>query len=132
MKGLTLIEFIIYIAILGAVLVLMVGFSWNIIHSDIKTMAYREAQQNSRFAMEKITRAIRAGHNPLTVFTLNNGIIYQNGAALTTDQVRATGLGFTNINNAYKINLSIEYYNPDNRLEYEASVDLETTSMPRQ
>ena len=132
MKGLTLIEFIIYIAILGVVLVLMVGFSWNIIHSDIKTMAYREAQQNARFVMEKITRAIRAGQNPLTVFTLNNGIIYQNGVALTTDQVRAIGLGFTNINNAYKINLSIEYYNPDNRLEYEASVDLETTSMPRQ
>lgn len=132
MKGLTLIEFIIYIAILGVILVLIIGFSWNIIQGDIKIMAYREVQQNIRFSMEKITRAIRAGQNPSAVFILNNGVIYQNGVALTTDQVRVIGLEFTNINNAYKINLSIEYYNPDNRIEYEASVNLETTSMPRQ
>lgn len=132
MKGLTLIEFIIYIVILGVILVLIIGFSWNIIQGDIKALAYREAQQNARFSMERITRTIRAGQDPLTVFNLNNGVIYQNGTALTTDQVKATNLEFTNIDNAYKINLSIEYYNPDNRPEYEAMINLESTAKPRQ
>ena len=132
MKGLSLIEFIIYITILTVILLVVANFSWNIIYSDIKATSYRETQQNARFAMEKITRATRDGQDVLVVFNLANGILYQNGTALTSDQVRVTNLVFTSFANAYKINLSVEYYNPDNRIEYQALVDMETTVVPRQ
>lgn len=132
MKSFTLIELIVYIAIVAVILILASGFAWNIIHGDIKAMVYREVQQNARFAMEKMTRAIRDGQDPLVIFTNIGGILYQNGIALTTDQIRVTNLSFTLIDNTYKINLSIAYYNPDNRPEYEASVDMESTALARQ
>lgn len=132
-KGFTLIELIIYIAIVSAVLVLSSSFTWNIIQGETKTMAYREVQQNARFALEKISRVIRAGgQDPTTVFTVSNGILYQQGTPLTTDQVRVTNLQFTSIGTTYKINLSIEYNNPENRSEYQASIDLGSTAASRQ
>lgn len=132
MKGFTLIELIIYIAIVAVMLVLASGFAWNIIHGDVKAMVHREVQQNARFAMEKMTRAIRDGQDPTAVFTITDGILEQSGTALTTEQVRVTNLEFTPVDTSYKINISVEYYNPDNRSEYEASVDMETTALPRQ
>jgi competence protein ComGC len=50
----TLIEFLIYIAIISSVLVLTSGFLWNIVFGNIKETAYQEVQQNGRFALTKI------------------------------------------------------------------------------
>jgi len=130
-KGFTLIELIIYIAIVSAVLVLITDFTWNVIYGNVKSQSVREAQQNARFAMLKITRAIRVGQNPTTVFTLNDGILYESGVALTTDRVRVTNLNFTSVTNGYKINIRVEYYNPANRNEYSALVDMESTTLLR-
>lgn len=130
-KGFTLIELIIYIAIVSVVLVLVTGFSFNILYGNIKTQAVRETQQNARFALEKITRSIRAGQDP-SIFTVSDGILYQEGVALTTDQVRVTVLDFTSLDNSYRINIEVEYYNPDNRPEYKALVNMESTVLSRQ
>lgn len=129
-KGFTLIELIIYTAIVAAVLATSSNFAWNIVQNDIKNVSLREVQQNAWFSMEKITRAIRAGQNP-SIFTLTAGTLYQNGVPLTTDQVRVSELRFTSIANTYKINLSINYYNPGGRNEYRASIDLENTVAPQ-
>ncbi|MDO8424636.1 MAG: prepilin-type N-terminal cleavage/methylation domain-containing protein [bacterium] len=129
-KGFTLIELMIYTAIVAAVLTVSSSFAWNMIRNDIKSASLREVQQNAWFSMEKITRAVRSGQNP-SIFTLNAGVLYQNGVPLTTDQVRVTNLQFTSVSNTYKINLSVEYYNPGGRNEYQASMNLESTAMPR-
>jgi len=55
-QGLTLIELLIYIAILSSVLVLITGFFWNIALGYIKETSYQEVQQNARFALTKITQ----------------------------------------------------------------------------
>lgn len=130
-KGFTLIELIIYIAILSVVLVLITDFAWNILYGDVKSQTVRETQQNARFAMEKITRAIRAGQNPAIIFIVNNGILYQSGVALTTERVKVTNLNFTSSANSYKINIRVEYYNPENRNEYKALVNMESTALSR-
>lgn len=130
-KGFTLIELIIYIAILSVVLVLITDFAWNILYGDVKSQTVRETQQNARFAMEKITRAIRAGQNPAIIFTVNNGMLYQSGVALTTERVKVTNLNFTSSANSYKINIRVEYYNPENRNEYKALVNMESTALSR-
>lgn len=124
-RGFTLIEFIIYIAIVAAILAIAVSFSWEIIYGNIKSQALREVQQNGRFAMEKITKALRSDSEP-NIFSVSDGILYQNNIPITTDQVKVTNLEITPIANTYKINLSIEYNNPSNRNEYEASIDLES------
>jgi len=59
MKGFTLIEFIIYIAIVAIILFVTVNFAWEIIYGNVKSQSIREVQQNARFAMEKITRTIQ-------------------------------------------------------------------------
>ncbi|PIP23885.1 MAG: hypothetical protein COX90_03160 [Candidatus Nealsonbacteria bacterium CG_4_10_14_0_2_um_filter_38_17] len=73
-RGFTLIEFLIYSAILGMVLVLAVGFLWNMVFGSIKEASYEEVQENSRFALMKITQEIKrakAISNPAPGFSSN-------------------------------------------------------------
>ncbi len=126
MKGFTLIELIIYIAIVSVVLVLASSFTWDIIWGGTKATCYREVQQNARFAMEKIIRALRAGSDP-SIFYVSEDILYQDGVALTSDQVKVTNFTITSIANTYKINLEVGRINPWGRSEYEAVVGLNST-----
>lgn len=57
-RGFTLIEFIIYIAIVAVILLVSFNFAWEIIYGNVKSQAIREVQQNARFSIEKITRTI--------------------------------------------------------------------------
>lgn len=125
-KGFTLIELIIYIGIVVVVLLVAVNFSWEIIYGNVKAQSWREVQQNTRFAMEKISQALENGQNP-SIFTVTNNILYQNAVALTADRVKVTNLQITSITNAYKINLTIEHINPDNLNQYEAQLSTETS-----
>ncbi len=126
MRGFTLIELIIYIGIVSAILLVAVNFGWEIIYGNVKAQAFREVQQNTRFAMEKISRALEDGQNP-SIFTVTNNVLYQNTVALTADRVKVTNLQITSITNAYKINLTIEHINPNNLSQYEAFLNTETT-----
>jgi Tfp pilus assembly protein PilW len=120
----TLIEFLIYIAIISSILVLISGFFWNIIFGSIKENAYQEVQQNGRFVLTKITQEIKkatginspsAGGsanslslamsspslNP-TVFDLADGKLRITQGTnppieLTTDEVIVSNLKFTNL-----------------------------------
>ena len=125
-KGFTLIEFIIYIGIVAAILVIAVNFSWEIIYGNIKSQSLREVQQNGRFALEKVIRGLRAGNKPET-FSVSDGVLYQEGIALTADQVKVTSFTIDSIANTYRVKLSIEHLNPGARNEYEANIDLEST-----
>jgi len=132
MKGFTLIELIIYIAILSMILVFTSGYAWDVIYGKTKTTAFREVQQNARFVMEKMTRTIRDGSDPSTIYTVMSNVLYENSTALTTENVKVTNLQFTSIGGGYTVELTVEYNNLDNRPEYDASVDVESSAMPRQ
>lgn len=112
MKGFTLIELIIYIAIVAMVLVIASGFAWNIIEGKVKSTAYQEVQQNARFAMEKVSRELRAGTDPVSI-NINDYL---------SNQVEATSFSITN----NQILLTISHKN------YDASISLQTTAMSRQ
>lgn len=124
MKGFTLIELIIYITIVSGVLIVFLNFGWEVINGNIKSQSMREVQQNSRFAMQKITENIFSAKgvnfplygelnnylslemedpdlNP-TLFELNGDklIITQgiNGPySLTNDRVKVASLEFINL-----------------------------------
>lgn len=122
--GFTLIELLLYIAILVIVLATTVGFLWNIISGNIKETSYQEVQQNSRFALAKITQEVKkatgisnpppgsssgtlslvmeATHFDPTVFDVVDGKLrIAQGASepceLTSDQVIVSSLQFTNL-----------------------------------
>lgn len=122
--GFTLIEFIIYIAIISFILVLTTGFLWDVIQGDIKETSYQEVQQNGRFVLTKIiqeTKKATSINYPLpgasadslslamadpnlnpTLFDINQGklrIIQGNSPSyeLTTDRVIIENLQFTNL-----------------------------------
>lgn len=122
--GFTLVEFIIYIAILATILILISGFLWTIVLGNIKETSYREVQQNGRFALTKISQGIKkatgiisptAGNSDIslylqmadpslnpTIFEVDNGkLITTQGTSgsyeLTTDQVIVSSLQFTNL-----------------------------------
>lgn len=59
MKGFTLIETLIYIAIIGVVLTGFVGYSINISNSREKAYVVEEVQSNARIALELISQKIR-------------------------------------------------------------------------
>lgn len=126
-KAFTLIELLIYIAIISSILVLMTGFFWNIVWGNIKENSYQEVQQNGRFALTKIIQETKkatgintptpgssgnylslAMANPNlnpTILDLSAGKlrITRNGSPpieLTTDRVIVTNLQFTNLSYA--------------------------------
>jgi prepilin-type N-terminal cleavage/methylation domain-containing protein len=122
-KGFTLVELLIYIAIIGVLLVSMVGFLWTIVSGNIKETAYQEVQQNGRSTLTKITQEIKKATgvinpspgfsasslslsmadpnlNP-TIFNLIDGKLRitqrANSYYLTSDQVIVSNLQFTNL-----------------------------------
>lgn len=52
-------ELLIYLAIVALVLVLMIGFLWDIILGSLKENSYQEVQQNARFVLTKINQEIK-------------------------------------------------------------------------
>ena len=123
-KGFTLIEIMIYTAVVVIILAGVVNFAWNIIFGESKTSSWQEVQQNTRFTMERITQAVRSASginspsmgnsadslslamanpdlNP-TVFDLSgNKIRLSQGTSgpyeLTSDELEVTNLNFTNL-----------------------------------
>lgn len=122
--GFTLIELLLYLAILATVLLVMVGFLWDIIIGNVKENSYREVQQNGRFALAKISQEIKkatainspppglssdslslamaATHSNPTLFDVANGKLrIRRGESepyeLTSDRVRVSDLQFTNL-----------------------------------
>jgi Tfp pilus assembly protein PilW len=124
MKGFTLIEFLLYIGLLGIILTVSGAIGLNILFGKAKLNSIEEVSQNSRFAIEKIASTIRNAQainspatstngtslslvmtdsslNP-TVFDLSSKILrITEGAGsavnLTSDEVSVSDLQFTNI-----------------------------------
>jgi prepilin-type N-terminal cleavage/methylation domain-containing protein len=123
-KGFTLIEFLIYISIFASILVLLFGFFWDIIFSNIKGNVIQEIQENGNFSIFKISREIKRAKsinfppqgssgnylslemtdsnlNP-TVFDFFDGKLRVTQGSnpsyfLTSDSVRVTNLSFSNL-----------------------------------
>lgn len=58
-SGFTLIEFLLYIAIIAVILVLITGFLWDIILGSLKENSWEEVRQNANFSLTKINQEIK-------------------------------------------------------------------------
>lgn len=123
-KGFTLLEFLLYISLVGIILLVAGAIGLNVLFGKAKLGAIEEVSQNARFTIEKIADRVRnaeainspaqgasastlslqmanAGQNP-TVFDLSGGVArIKEGAGATTDltsnEVTVTALQFSNI-----------------------------------
>lgn len=122
-EGFTLIEFILYIGIVGIILTIAGAIGLNVLLGKARLMAAEEVSQNTRFIMEKITERVRnaeainspapgtsastlslqvadSAKNP-TVFDLSGGVVrIKEGSgpnvALSSSEVTVTDLQFSN------------------------------------
>jgi len=60
MRGFTLIEVIVYVAILSIILFFIGGFIFNGINSSSKIQAWQEVNDNGRFITNKILESIQS------------------------------------------------------------------------
>jgi len=58
-KGFTLIEMLLYTAIIVIFLIGAISFGWNIIYGNAKSQNYQEVTQNLRFTVKRILYEIR-------------------------------------------------------------------------
>lgn len=65
-KAFTLIELIIYVAILATVLVSTVGILWNVIGGSVRVSSSAEISYSARLVLDNITRAGRGASDILT------------------------------------------------------------------
>lgn len=121
-RGFTLIEFILYIALVSIFITGAIRFSWDVIYGREKAYTQQVVEQNARAVLTRISYEIRRAKaiNSLTASTvvlengtndttisLNAGVIEitSEGAgpyALTSNQVTVTALSFTNLSSSNK------------------------------
>lgn len=159
-KGFTLIEFLMYISIVGIILVVASAVGFNVLFGKAKLAAIEEVSQNARFSLERIASAVygaEAINSPVpgaassalslqmadvaknpTIFDVSEGIlrIKEGGGAatpLTSDEVAVSSLTFSNVSyanapGAVRIAITLRFYNPANRQEYNFEKTFYTTA----
>jgi len=123
-RGFTLLEFLLYIGLVGIILTVSGAIGLNVLFGKAKLMSIEEVSQNTRFTIEKIANRVRNAEainspsqgtfastlslqmmdpskNP-TVFDLSGGVVrIKEGTGstvdLTSSEVTVTTLQFSNI-----------------------------------
>ena len=155
-EGFTLVETLIYIAILGGLMAYFISFSLSIGASRSKTYVMQEVNANARIALEILSEKIRAADDILEpdigiastslridmpspddniLFDLNNGVLEaeqgSNTFLITSDKVNISNLIFNNLTidgekGNVRIFLTMEYRDPESK-EYQYSRDFQTS-----
>jgi len=87
-RGFTLIETIIYIAIIGGVIGAFVSFALSVSNSSNKTYAVQEVQANSRVSLDIITKKIQAAtgvNTTSSTFDFDPGVLSLSFASSALD-----------------------------------------------
>jgi type II secretory pathway pseudopilin PulG len=163
--GFTLIEILVYIAVLGILMILLSSFLIWSNQSNIKAKTMRETLEDARRAIEIIAHEIKEAESVYTpttnpsqlsletrnylptgeessyidFFLCNSSLCFkkesQNPAVLTKENVEVNNLVFTRIVSgdfsSIKIELGVNYRNPNNRPEYQTVVNLTSTASLR-
>lgn len=155
MKGFTLIELIIYFAIISVVSLISVDILYSIADSRGRIESRSEVNQNLRFAVERLINDIRSATaitvpsgtnvsgNVLTItvpgegsvsYSVSSGVLQRNSVNLTSNSVTIDESGsiFTRIDNGsnnktIQVNLRISY-NDAGRPNWQYSNSVQTTA----
>jgi len=107
-KGFTLIEALVYIALVSGILIAATSFAWNIVNSRTMAFTTQEVEQNGRFIMQKISQIFKEANQ------INNPAI---GATTNSIEVEMDDSG-TEVVTISQNGTDIEYqYNSDPAVE---------------
>jgi len=155
-SGSSLIEMLIYIAIVSVFLITLINFSWDVIYSKVKNTTIGETTDNTHIIIEKIGLTTRNAdsidaptsgqtsqtlvlNNPngsQTTFDLSDGRLRINEGTgyfyLTSSKVNITNLEFINLSQTgtkgnIRIKMTISHNNPENKQEYNAIQNIDTS-----
>ena len=155
-KGLTLIEILLYITIIGIIAQGFISFTLSVASTSSKTYVIQEVQANARMVLDVISQKIRAADNIIApdngnststlildmpdtalnlTFNVTNGVLeVTEGAAsstpITSNRVNVSSLIFTNLAAGKKDNVKIEItiiYRAGESKEFEYSQTLQTS-----
>ncbi len=156
-KGLTLIEVLLYIAIIGIIIQGFITFILSITSTNSKTYVIQEVQANTRMALDVISQKIRAADDVITpsegnststlvldmpnsdldlTFSIINGVLditeeTASSTPITSNKVNISNLTFTNLATAgEKDNIKIEItaiYRMGESKEFQYSQMLQTS-----
>lgn len=156
-KGFTLVELIIYIALMALIVGSLVSFTLSISSGSSQTNTVQEVQSNARIALDIISQKVRhaedvvsptEGNNgnsmeldmptpdPNITFAVSGGVLTLNGTEITSDEVNVTSLIFTNRaqsgeRDSMKVEITVEFRDPETK-EFEYSQTLTTAVGLRQ
>jgi len=156
-KGLTLIEVLLYIAIIGIIIQGFITFILSITSANSKTYVIQEVQANTRMALDVISQKIRAADDVITpsegnststlvldmpnsdldlTFSIINGVLditeeTASSTPITSNEINISSLTFTNLATAgEKDNIKIEItaiYKTGESKEFQYSQMLQTS-----
>lgn len=107
-KGFTLVEVIIYIALVSFVLIALLEFIGVIFQARGKNMAWQELEDNGRLVLEKMRYAYFNEGN-LDEFSLSNGRLYQDGVAITTGVIEVNNWSIIDLDDGVEVDLSLAH-----------------------
>ncbi|HSW96876.1 MAG TPA: prepilin-type N-terminal cleavage/methylation domain-containing protein [Candidatus Saccharimonadales bacterium] len=125
-KGITLIETIIYIAIVSLIMTSLIPFAWNVIEGGVKSSTEQEVFDNARFISEQIKYQIRnatginsVSSTQISLATANSAtnptIIGVSGTNLTMQQGAGSALNLNSQNATVSGVTFMTYTSGDNK-----------------
>jgi hypothetical protein len=154
--GFTLVETLIYLAIIGIVVTSFVSFGISVVEARNKNFAVQEVQSNAREALSFMVEKIRNCQNIVTpaenedgdiltlempdgaeqmMFYPENGILYaaigsSQPRSMTSGQVHVSNLKFMRLGRSVKINFTIKFAEGGSR-DFSFTEDVETAAALR-
>jgi len=100
--GLTLVEVIIYIAIVSMILTVAIFFAWDIIGGQTKSYVITEVNQNSRFILNTIAKDM---HEAIAIDSVSEDV-------LSVDLISGTTITYTFDNELYTLSRQVNTDDP--------------------
>lgn len=135
-KGYTLIEQLIYLALVAAIAIIFTSFTADVVRTSVKALAIKEVNQSARILMAQISQEIKTAkqinsisssqlsltnyNNTTVVFEYDSAnylVTFNNGSGavpISNDSVRVTSFSFNELTNGViEINLGLSQKNPN-------------------
>ncbi|XOU94295.1 MAG: PilW family protein [Candidatus Kerfeldbacteria bacterium] len=93
-QGITMIETLVYLALVSGILLAATSFAWNIINNRTKAFSIQEVEQNGRFITQKIAGVIKEANAitfPLVGNTASNLDLEMNDGGTQTISINLNG-----------------------------------------